>query len=113
MTGVRVEISKTVSDGSYGNERFNAQYIAELDEGDDPDEVIRALSARGRANVVGQLAESESASIRYAISPPKDVYLTDVCPECGDHHNNGEGNLCGSCADAHDGEDVEPDDVPF
>lgn len=116
VTGVRVEISKTVSDGHYGNERFNAQYIAELDEGEDPDEAIRTLSARGRANIIGQLAESESASIRYAIAPPKDVYLTDICPSCGDHHDNGEGNLCDDCrnvGDETDEGDVEVDYVPF
>lgn len=120
VTGVRVEVRKTVSDRQYGNEQYTAQYIAELDEGEDPDEAIQALSARGRANIIGQLAESESASIRYAIAPPKEIRLPeDICPQCGDRHGNGEGNLCGDCRTAeaereHDGDDeLAPDDIPF
>jgi hypothetical protein len=109
VTGVRVQVSKTISDGRYGNEKFEAQYIAELDEGEDPDEAIRVLSARGRANVIGQLAESESASIRYAIAPPTDIQLED-CPDCGSRHSNGYGNLCDDCRRAEDERDRAEDD---
>lgn len=113
ITGVRVEISKTVSDGHYGNERYNAQYIAELDEGEDPDEVIRILSQRGRQNVIGQLAESESASIRHAIAPPRDIRLgQDICPDCGSPNDNGDGALCEDCVAEH-GSDASDNDSDY
>ena len=119
ITGVRVEISKTVSDGHYGNERYNAQYIAELDEGEDADEAIRILSQRGRERIIGQLAESESASIRYAINPPRDVNAQDICPLDGEDcpHGPTADECCQQPRSIDETtaneRDAQPDDIPF
>jgi hypothetical protein len=79
ITQVMVEFEKRINDGNYGSEKATAQYVAQVDEGDNPDEVIRQLVARGRDRVVAELKDSESISVRWALNPPK-----RLCAECGE-----------------------------
>lgn len=79
ITQVMVEFEKRVNDGNYGSEKATAQYVAQVDEGEDPDEVIRCLVSRGRERVVAELKASESVSVRWALNPPK-----RICNECSE-----------------------------
>src|SRR5579884_1964871 len=78
ITQVMVEFEKRVNDGNYGSEKATAQYVAQVDEGEDPDEVIRQLVNRGRERVVAELKALESVSVRWALNPPK-----RICGDCG------------------------------
>jgi hypothetical protein len=98
ITQVMVEFEKRVNDGNYGSEKATAQYVAQVDDGEDPDEVIRQLVSRGRERVVGELKGSESIQVRWALSPPK-----RMCSECGQQLPDEEqGSLHQACRDARD-----------
>lgn len=96
ISQVMVEFEKRVNDGNYGSEKETAQYVAQIEDGEDPDEVIRQLVARGRTRVIGELKDSESISVRWALNPPK-----RLCSECGEELPDDEhGSLHQSCRDA-------------
>lgn len=109
VTGVRIEIIKRVSDGDYGFEQFNAQYIGELEPGEDPDAAIRELAKRGRAEVTLSLGESGSIGVRHRIEAPKvidhddpmheDDLASDPCIGCGKRWilNMDDSGLCPRC----------------
>lgn len=78
VTQVMVDLEKRVNDGNYGSEKATVQYVALVEDGEDPDAVIRELISRGRARVIGELSASESLSVRRALNPPQ-----RVCPACG------------------------------
>jgi len=74
-----VEFEKRVNDGDYGSEKATAQYVALIDDGEDPDDVVRQLVNRGRDRVIGELRSSETLAVRRRLNPPK-----RICGECGE-----------------------------
>lgn len=101
VSQVMVEFEKRVSDGNYGSEKATAQYVALLEDGEDPNAVIRELVQRGRDRVVGELSSSESVSVRLALNPPK-----PLCGECGaelvDEDIRAGGSFHTACRQARD-----------
>lgn len=79
VSQVTVDFKKTVSDGNYGNETANVQYVVLLDEGEDADQVVREVITRARGRAMAELGGSESLSVRRALNPPK-----RLCSECGE-----------------------------
>lgn len=92
ITQVMVEFEKRVNDGNYGSEVGTAQYVAQVEDGEDPDDVIQQLLVRGRARVVGELKESETLTVRRALNPPK-----RMCSECGEPLGDDDGYLHPAC----------------
>lgn len=79
VSQVTVDFEKRVNDGNYGSEKASAQYVVVLDDGDDPDEVVRQVIARARGQAIAELKDSETLSVRRALNPPK-----RICGECGE-----------------------------
>jgi len=96
VTQVMVEFERRVNDGDYGSEKATAQYVALVDEGEDPDEVVRQLVTRGRERVIGELKASETLAIRHRLNPPK-----RMCAECGDELGDDESYVHDACLNAH------------
>jgi hypothetical protein len=77
VTHVMVELEKMLSDGNYGRERAVVQFAADLDEGDDAQQVTTLLLSQARHRFEHELGRSESVTVRRAIHPkPR------LCEEC-------------------------------
>lgn len=112
ITQATVDFKKTVSDGNYGNETANVQYVVQIDDGEDPEEVVRQVITRARGRAIAELNGSESISVRRALNPPK-----RLCSECGEDLGDDESFAHEGCrekrrqrqeralADGHDDED--------
>jgi len=94
VSQVMVEFEKRVNDGNYGSEKAAAQYVVVLDEGDDPDDVVRQVIARARGQAIAELKDSESLSVRRALNPPK-----RICGECGEPLGDGDSYQHEACAE--------------
>ena len=92
VSQVTVDFKKTVSDGNYGNETANVQYVVLVDEGEDPDQVVREVIQRARGRAIEELSGSESISVRRALNPPK-----RVCAGCGNELGDEESYRCIAC----------------
>ncbi len=79
VSQVMVEFEKRVNDGNYGSEKATAQYVVLLDEGEDPDDVVRQVITRARGQAIAELKDSESLTVRRALNPPK-----RLCGHCGE-----------------------------
>ncbi len=96
VSQITVDFEKRVNDGNYGSEKAMAQYVVVLEEGDDPDEVVRQVIQRARARAIGELKDSESLTVRLALNPPK-----RICPECGDPLADEDNGYHDACLTAH------------
>lgn len=70
ITQIMVQLSKQVSNGNYGNEKVEGQWLAALEPGDDPIGCMQVLLDRGREQLLHHLSHSENRQVRLAVNPP-------------------------------------------
>jgi hypothetical protein len=66
---IMVQMSKQVSNGNYGNEKVEGQWLAALEPGDDPIGCMQVLLDRGREQLLHHLSHSENRNVRLAVNP--------------------------------------------
>lgn len=77
ITTVTGTFEKRLSDGQYGSELASVQLTAELQPGDDVDEVGLLLAARARELALAQLGVSGSEYIRRRLDPSPALRMSD------------------------------------
>ncbi|HEV2123203.1 MAG TPA: hypothetical protein VGW38_10565 [Chloroflexota bacterium] len=115
VTEVTVEFKKTVSDGNYGNETFSVSYTAAIDEGEDANFAIEALTEQAREHATRRLKESQNEGIRYAMETPeeREARYAKEREEREAERRRREAARLATAVEAVPAHNVDLDDTPF
>ena len=93
VTQIQVEFEKRVNDGDYGSDRVQLRLSADVDEGEDADELVSALLHQVRQRVTLDLRNSVTLAVRRRMNPkPR---LCDECKQILSDDDDYEHEACG------------------
>ncbi len=72
ITAVKVDYSRTLSDGAYGSERSGVSFWANVRPGQDVDELLCDLAGQALEFVEARLKRSRSEAVRQALETPEE-----------------------------------------